>query len=379
MVGKLNRLPIETQKALQQLACLGNSADFPMLRMVYQDSIEEMHGQLWQAVRTGLVFRSEASYKSLHARVQEAAYALIPQELRAEAHLRIGMLMASRTPSDKLEEGAFEIVNQLNRGSHLITSIAEHESISGLNLIAGRRAKTSTAYVSALKYLHAGRGLLTDETWNRNYDLIFSIEILMAECELLTADLAAAENRSSMLAERAKTAHDIALVTRLRLTLYTALDRSDRGVEVFIEYQRGRGKDWSPRPTDEEVSREYDQIWSLVGTRQIEELVDLPLISNPDVLDVLNVFTEVVTPALFTDEKFLALVICRMVNLSLEHGNSDGSCFAYEWLGMLAGSHFGNYEAGFRFGKLGYDLMERRGLHRYQARTYLVFGNMVVP
>ena len=31
MVGKLNRLPIETQKALQQLACLGNSADFAML------------------------------------------------------------------------------------------------------------------------------------------------------------------------------------------------------------------------------------------------------------------------------------------------------------------------------------------------------------
>ena len=27
MVGKLNRLPVATQKALQQLACLGNSAD----------------------------------------------------------------------------------------------------------------------------------------------------------------------------------------------------------------------------------------------------------------------------------------------------------------------------------------------------------------
>ena len=31
MVGKLNRLPVETQKALQQLACLGNSADFDLL------------------------------------------------------------------------------------------------------------------------------------------------------------------------------------------------------------------------------------------------------------------------------------------------------------------------------------------------------------
>ena len=282
------------------------------------------------------------------------------------------MLMASHTPPDKLEEGIFEIVNQLNRGPHLITSIAERERIAELNLIAGRRAKISTAYASALKYLHAGRGLLTDETWNHNYDLVFSIEYLLAECELLTTDMAAAENRLSMLAERAKSAHDIALVTRLRLTLYTALDRSDRAVEVFLEYWRGRGTDWSPHPTEEEVWREYDHIWSLLGNRQIEELVDLPLMTNPDVLDVLDVFTEVVTPALFTDTRFLALVICRMVSLSLEHGNSDGSCYAYVWLGMLAGPHFGNYQAGFRFGKLGYDLVEQRGLHRYQARTYHV-------
>jgi len=378
MVGKLNRLPIQTQKALQQLACLGNRADFAMLRMVYQDASEEMHGQLWEAVRTGLIFRSEDSYRFLHDRVQEAAYSLIPKELRAEAHLGIGMLMASHTPLDKLEEGIFEIVNQLNRGSQLITSIADHRRVAELNLIAGRRAKISTAYASALKYLRAGRGLLTDEIWNHHYDLVFSIEHLLAECELLTGDMAAAENRLSMLAERAKSAHDIALVTRLRLTLYTALDRGDRAVEVFIEYQRGRGVDWSPHPTDQEVSREYDQIWSSLGTRQIEELVDLPLITNPDLLDLLDVFTEVVTPALYTDEKFLDLVICRMVNLSLEHGNSDGSCFAYGWLGRLAGPHFGNYQAGFRFGKLGYDLVEKRGLHRYQARAYFCFG-LVTP
>src|SRR5262249_24120866 len=61
MVGKLGRLPIETQKALQQLACLGNRAEFATLRMVY-DSNQEMHGRLWEAVRAGLIFRSEDSY-----------------------------------------------------------------------------------------------------------------------------------------------------------------------------------------------------------------------------------------------------------------------------------------------------------------------------
>ena len=113
-----------------------------------------------------------------------------------------------------------------------------------MNLIAGRWAKTSTAYASALNYLHAGRLLLTDETWGRNYELVFSIEYLLAECELLTADHSAAETRLSMLAERARGAHDISLVTRTRLTLYDFLGRSDRGVEIFIEYQRGRGENW---------------------------------------------------------------------------------------------------------------------------------------
>ena len=157
MVGKLNRLPAETQKALQQFACMGNSAEFEMLRMVYQGSVEDMHDHLWEAVRSGLIFRADDSYRFLHDRVQEAAYSLIPKELRAEAHLRIGMLLAEHTPAEKREEAIFEIVNQLNRGSHLITSVEERERVADLNLIAGRRAKISTAYDSALKYLKAGQ------------------------------------------------------------------------------------------------------------------------------------------------------------------------------------------------------------------------------
>ena len=90
---------------------------------------------------------------------------MIPKELRPAAHLRIGMLLAEHTPAAKREEAIFEIVNQLNRGSHLLTSVEDRERVAELNLIAGRRAKVSTAYASALKYLGAGRALLTEETW----------------------------------------------------------------------------------------------------------------------------------------------------------------------------------------------------------------------
>ena len=91
---------------------------------------------------SGLIFRGDDSYRFLHDRVQEAAYSLIPKDLRAEAHLRIGMLLAAHTPPAKREEAIFEIVNQLNRGSHLIASVEEREQVADLNLIAGHRAKS---------------------------------------------------------------------------------------------------------------------------------------------------------------------------------------------------------------------------------------------
>src|SRR6202165_1040229 len=138
MVGRLNRLPVGTQKALQQLACIGNSAEFTLLAIIHQDSKGGMDGDLWEAVRTGLVFRSDSDYRFLHDRVQEAAYSLLPEDLRPEAHLRIGRLLAARTPPGQRDESIFEIVNQLNRGATLITARDEREQLAEFNLIAGR-------------------------------------------------------------------------------------------------------------------------------------------------------------------------------------------------------------------------------------------------
>ena len=160
MVGKLNRMPADTQDALKQLACLGNSADLTTLKMIYQESNEELERPLWEAIQAGLVLRSEDSYRFLHDRVQEAAYSLIPPQLRAETHLRIGRLLAERTPSQEREERIFEIVNQFNRATHLITSNDERRRVAELNLIAARRAKLSIAYASALSYLATGRAAI---------------------------------------------------------------------------------------------------------------------------------------------------------------------------------------------------------------------------
>jgi PAS domain S-box-containing protein len=90
------------------------------------------------------------------------------------------------------------------------------------------------------------------------------------------------------------------------------------------------------------------------------------------------VLTELITPAVFFDNNLCAFVICRIVSLTLEHGNSDAACFAYVWLGIIAGRRFGDYEDAFRFAQLGYDLLGKRSLTRYEARTRMCFA-VVVP
>jgi predicted ATPase/signal transduction histidine kinase/GAF domain-containing protein/CheY-like chemotaxis protein len=379
MVGKLKRLSDTTQERFKQLACLGNQADIGTLTLVHGVSEEQIHAELWDCVSTELVFRQDGCYVFLHDRVQEAAYGLIPEAERPAIHLRIGRLLAGQTPSEKLEDTIFEIVNQLNRGAGLITSREERERVAELNLIAGQRAKTSTAYASALTYFAAGRALLAEQAWEQRYPLIFALEFHRAECEFLSSQLPVAEQRLAMLATHSANLVDGAKVACLRLELYTTLDRSDRGVELCLEYLRRIGVHWSPHPTKEEVQTEYDEIWRRIGNGSIEALVDLPLTSDPQWRATLDVLAQVVTPALFTDDNLLCLVLCRMANISLEHGNSGASCFAYVWLGMIVGPHFDDYPTAFRFGQLGFELAERRGLDRFKARVYMSFGNLVNP
>jgi PAS domain S-box-containing protein len=378
MLGKVTRLPVETQQALQQLACLGNVARTAMLSKVLEAPEDQVHPALWPAVRLELVERLEGSYKFIHDRVQEAAYSLIPEALRAEVHLRIGRLLVTETPADKREEAIFEIVNQLNRGAALITQQEEREQLAEFNLIAGKRAKASAAYASALNYLIAGKALLGEDCWERRREPIFALELNRAECEFLTGEMVVAAERLTMLSGRAADTVELATVACLHIEVYTTLDQAERAVAVCLDYLRRLGVEWSPHPTDEEVRSEYERIWSQLDGRAIEELVDLPLMSDLGCLATLEVLIRIVAAATYTDAHLPTLVFCRAVNLSLEHGNCDASCHAYVELAGVLGSQFGDYQTGFRFAQLGLELTERRGLRRFQARTCLEYGFLVV-
>ncbi|KWK73366.1 ATP-binding sensor histidine kinase [Burkholderia ubonensis] len=378
MLAKLRRLPAVTRDALKQLACLGNDVALAMLAMIRDGSEGELVAELRPAIRAGLLVRLGGSYRFLHDRVQEAAYALIPEDSRPAMHLAIGRRLIAGTAPSAVAERVFEIVGQINRGAALITAPDERQQVAELNFLAGQRAKASTAYASALTYLVAAAAFVQDDAWQTQPNFVFALEYHRAECEFLTGASAEADARLAELARRATELPNLAAVTRLRLELFLALGQRERAVEVGIDYLRRAGVRCSEHPKRDEVLQEYAHMWQKLGERPIEALLDLPLMTDAVTHGTMDVLTALMLPAWYTDVHLGSLIIARMANLSLQFGNSDASCLAYAWLGMILGPHYGDYKAAFRFGQVGRYLVEQRGMDRFKARVYQAFGGHVM-
>ena len=255
MAGKLSRLPERHAGRIEQLACLGNSAPTATLSLILR-SVRgcDRHGCSGRPCARGSSFAWTAAYAFLHDRVQEAAYALIPKMERAATHLRIGRVLAARTPPAELEEKIFEIVNQLDRGAALV----DYDRRARADRRAQSHGRQARQDVDGLCFGADLSRYGSQRCWRRRVgsgttSSPSTLEFHQAECEFLTGDLAAAEERLSMLSRRAANLVDLAAVTCRRIAVYTTLDRPDRAVEMGLEFLRHIGVTWSPHPTDEEV------------------------------------------------------------------------------------------------------------------------------
>jgi predicted ATPase/signal transduction histidine kinase len=376
MVGKLKRLSGAAQTALQRLACLGNVAEFATLTLVHGTLEEEIHTALLEAARTGLILRQEGSYAFLHDRIQEAAYALIPEGERAGAHLRIGRVLLASMTADGLAEHLFDVANQFNRGAALLIDRDEKVHVATIDLSAGRKAKASTAYASACAYLAAGMALLDDRDWGSQYELTFSLWLERAECELLSGNFENAEPLIMGLLQRAASRVHQAAVYRLMVQFHVIKSENQQAVATALTCLRLFGIDIPAHPTWEQVQVEYEMVWQTLNGGPIESLIDQPLMTDPELQAAMQVLSVLTAPAYFTDFRLWCLQVCRMVKISMRHGVSGASAHAYSRFGFMLGPVFHRYRDADRFAKLACDLVEKHGFIAYRAKVHYAMGTV---
>jgi PAS domain S-box-containing protein len=372
MLEKLRRFPGVTQQALKLFACLGNSADVAALAIVRGGAETDVHADLWEAVQEGIVLRRRESYRFLHDRVREAAYTLIPATQRAAVHLQIGRLLIERMTIEEIAEKIFEIVNQFNSGLVLISAEEEKDRVAELNLQAGRKAKGSTAYASACRYLSTGMDLLGEDAWERRYELTLALRLEHAECEYLNGEFDEAERLIAPLLSRDISKIDKAAAYRLKILLHIMKAQLPQAVESGLECLRLLGVEMPPHPTPEQLQAEYEKIWQALGERSIESIVYLPPMVDAEKRAAMQVLSEIRAPANNTDVNLHYLITCHMANVSLRYGTTDASTHGYAGLATILGPVFHRYIDAYRFAKLACSLVEKCGFEAYKAKAYLI-------
>jgi PAS domain S-box-containing protein len=374
MVGKLSRLPDETQDALKLLACLGNVAEIATLAMmpgasVQDDPEQAMHTALWEAVRAGLLFRLDSAYAFPHDRIQQAAYSLIPVAQRAGVHLRIGRVLLASMTAEELDDNVFEVANQLNWGAALLVDPNEKAHVATIDLRAGRKAKASAAYTSACVYMTAGMALLDDSDWSSQYELMFSLWLERAECAFLTGDFDEAERLIAELLRRGTSKVNLAATYHLKVLLHVVKSENPQAVASALTCLRLFGIDLPAHPSWEQVQAEYEAVWCNLDGHPIEDLIDLPLMTDPELLAAMRLLSVLCDPAYVTDQNLLCLELCRAVNLGILHGVSGAFAHACGYLGWPLATVFRRYPEGFRLAKLGCDLVEKHAFLAYRPKV----------
>jgi PAS domain S-box-containing protein len=398
MAIQLQKLPINTQNVLKLAACIGNQFDLATLAIVHEKSQSETATDLWKALQEGLVipiseiykfFQDSDSvevaqtpelsvpYKFLHDRVQQAAYFLIPESQKQSTHLEIGQLLLRNTPEAEREEKIFDIVNQLNMGVELITAQTERDRLAQLNLIAGGKALASTAYAAANIYLQTGIELLRANCWQSQYELTLNLYVAAAEAAYLNADLDGMEETAALVLQEAQTILDKVKIYQIQIAAQTAQSKVLQTIAVARDALLQLGIELPAEPDEAKMDTALQALAAQLQGRKIEELVDLPVMTNPQTQAAMQL-SSMLFPTIFQGMPgLLPLLSPTMVSLSLQFGNAPASTVGYAIHGMVLCAFLQEVETGYRFGQLGLSLLSRFNVPEFKSTVLLLFGGWI--
>jgi len=392
LIQKLRKLSASTQHVLQLAACMGSTFDLQTLATIYKQSTAITYQNLLPAIEEGLVSPTSdlniswqndtnthplnLKFKFLHDRVQQAAYALIDDNSKQATHLKIGRLLWHAV-AETLTEKIFEIVDHLNLGIELITDTAEQINIAQLNLTAGQKAKTATAYAAAIVYLQAGLRLLPETGWSDQYDLTLTLHEEAAEAALLIGDNEQIQQLTERILQQAKSPLDRVKAYEIRIKFYLQCKQLE-AVKLGLEVVNILGVEIpeSPAPLDMKQAIEATTA-SLVGTKP-EDLTHLPLMTDSSKIAALRIISSLI-PALYQAAPDLfILTVCQQVNLSIKYGNSRFSPGSFADYGIILCAVIQDIETGYKFGQLSLNLVEHLNVREVKSQTLFKVGSFIM-
>ncbi|MEG4503386.1 AAA family ATPase [Microcoleus sp. F6_B4] len=394
MALQLQKLPPETQEVLTLAACIGAQFDLNTLVIVSEQSAGMTATALWKALQEGLVipttkiykfftqsdsdevFKASANptYRFLHDRVQQAAYSLIPDELKTATHLKIGLLLLENLSKIELEEKLFDLVGHLNLGIELIAQSRERQELAQLNLQAGVKARNSTAYAAARVYLQTGIELLTANCWQHQYELTLNLYVASAEVAYLNGDFEEMEQQAAVVLRSAQTILDRVKIYEIQISALTAQSQMLEAISVGKNALVELGVEFSSEPDEALTGKALQTLGDRLQGKQISELINLPAMSDSETIAAMQLLAMLFSAIFSASPALLPLYCSTMVSLSLQFGNAPASTIGYVGYGMVLSAFLGEVKTGYDFGRLALKLVNQLNVREFKSSALLFFG-----
>ena len=397
MSGKLKTLSVPTQEVLRTAATIGNAFAVQTLAQVTDRSWPVLGAELREAMDKGLIVIPADGYhladdpmldggadiartlqlRFLHDRVQQAAYALVPEAEREALHLRIGQVLRAATSERDLADSPFNVVNHLNAARGLLQSEEEQIKLARLNLLAARRARESTAYRDALDYLEVGMALLPEGAWQKLYRLTFDLYSERMGCEYQAGRPDEADRLFGTLLANVRSKLEKANVYYTKILVETNRNRNEEAIKLGIEALRMFGIDLPLRPSRARVLREVLEVNLRVRNRPAESLLDLPRLTDAERSEAMRLLVSICPAAYFSNQDLMTLCALKIVNMTLKYGTAPPSSYGYILYALVTGAVLGDYERGHAFGRLADTMSARDDDVLLRCKVFFIFTGLV--
>ncbi|MBD2520306.1 AAA family ATPase [Nostoc sp. FACHB-973] len=387
MIGKLKQLPEQTQRVLHLAACIGAEFDLATLSATCERATVEVFAELSTVIQSELILSTSEldenlliqHYKFSHDRVQQAAYGLIAAEQKQAVHLKIGYLLLQSSEPKTIPHKLFEVIDHFNIGRNLVTDQQERHKIARLNLIAGQKAKKALAHSAALQYLTTGIELLATDSWQFQYALTFALHEEATEAAYLCGDFQQMEQWAIMVLENANTVLDKIKVYETKIQACMAQGEYTKAIKIGLEVLGLLSIALPEKPIKIDVQRQLKETVDYFNSINIEDLLKLPLMREPDKLAAMRILSGLVGATFQSAPSLLPLIVCEQINLSAQHGNTSSSILAYAaYGGLILNGIMYDFEEAYQFGKLALSLTDKLDSKELKSKVLEVVAGHVM-
>jgi PAS domain S-box-containing protein len=411
MVSQLQELPAITQEILSLAACWGAEFDLQLLHWITQRSPQEIFEGLKIALNQNLIIPlSELdenlliySYKFGHDRIQQAAYALIPDGEKETTHYHIGQILLQKLSPQAREEEIFNLLNQLNygialitdpplppfnpplippfqafqggaaigdRGINLLLDRSERDELAQLNLMACGKARDATAYQSAREYANIGLSLLGENAWQGQYQITLELHNLSAELASICGDFAAMEILVQSVLNQADRLLDQVSVYHTKIFAHVNRNQLQEAISIAQQLLQKLGVNLPDHTTPEDIQQAVAEIHNLIGDREIQELVERPRMTDPEKIAIVQIANSIIPAAYIVGSPLLPLLIAQSVKLSIQYGNTLASPFAYACYSMMSCNVVKDVDTGVKFAQLSIQVANKLDAKTVKAEAF---------